>query len=91
MKLVVNHRASAEGDLSVGYLGDRPAVGDSRGRWYIVTSDAVIHNREERLVWIVKHEHGVWECIHDKHWQDNYVDAPDRWLKARPDYIEGSE
>ena len=90
LKLVVNHRASADGDLSLGYLDERPAVGDANGRWYLVDSDAIIHNSGERLVWIVKHEHGIWECIHDMHWQDQYVDPKSRWVTGTPDYVETS-
>lgn len=89
MKLVVNHRARTQGDLSLGYLDGQPAVGDSKGRWYLATSDAVVHNPGEHLVWIAKHE--VWECIHDKHWQDQYVDPKEKWVKEQPDYCEESE
>jgi len=88
MRLVVSHRARAEGDLSLGYLDGRPAVGDELGRWYAITHGAVIHNPGERLVWIAKTEDGVWECIHDMHWQDQYVDDRSRWLSREPDYVE---
>lgn len=91
MKLVKTHRAEAERDWHIGYLDDDPAIGDHEGNWYRVTSDAVIHNPEERLVWVVKHEYGIWECIHDMHWQDQYVDPRDKWTQGEPTYKEEGE
>ena len=88
MKLVVSHRATRPGDWHVGHLDGRPAIGDQRGNWYLVPGDAVIHNPGDRLVWVLKHEYGVWECIHEMHWQDQYVDSPGKWVKERPDYVE---
>lgn len=88
MRLQVYHRPSSEADLSIGYLDGRPAVGTANGAWYLVSGDAIIHNRSDRLVWFVKQEHGAWECISDVHWQDQYVDPDEKWIKEVPDYVE---
>lgn len=88
MELVVLERAKGGDDFDIGYLDGRPAVGRG-GAWRLVDADAIIHNPFERLVWLLKHEHGVWECIHDMHWQDQYVDPPERWIQGEPDFIEG--
>lgn len=91
MKLVVSHRATHPGDWHVGHLDGRPAVGDQQGNWYVVTGDVVVHNPGDRLVWVLKHEYGHWECVHDMHWQDQYVDPPSRWVKDQPDFVEKVE
>ena len=57
-ELVVTQRAYSPGDWHVGYLDETPAIGSDDGRWYFVTTDAVIHNPGDRLVWIVKQEFG---------------------------------
>ncbi len=91
MKLTVTQRAYSPGDWHVGYLDETPAIGDQYGRWYTVSTDAVIHNPGDRLVWVLKHEYGVWECLHDMHWQDQYVDPQTKWIKETPDYVEKVE
>ena len=89
--LIVTHRATHPTDWHLGRLDGQPAVGDHEGNWYIVDSDAVIHNPGDRLVFVLKHEYGEWECVHDMHWQDQYVDPHDRWVKPTPDYVEKVE
>lgn len=88
MELQVIHRPSSEEDLRIGYLDGKPAVGTADGAWYLVSGDAVIHTPSDRLVWFLKFDHGVWECIHDMHWQDQYVDPVEKWIKKTPDYKE---
>lgn len=88
MKLVLLQRAHEAGDWHIGYLDDRPAIGDHEGRWYIVDNDAVIHNPKSRLVWIVNHQSGGWECLSDKLWPREALAALPERKPSRPDFQE---
>lgn len=88
MKLQVSHRAEHATDWHLGHLDGQPAVGDAQGNWYKLRDHAIVHNSGERLVWTVKLDYGVWECIHDMHWQDQYVDPPSKWTQNGPDHVE---
>lgn len=88
MTLTVVERVQAAGDWHIGYLDQRPAIGNHAGEWFLLESDAVIHNPGQGLVWIVKLEDGVWECVHEKHWPVETILPPPR-RAGSPDYVEG--
>lgn len=89
LKLTVMQRADSPGDWHIGYLDGRPAVGNYHGEWFVLTDDAVVHNRGQRLIWLVKLGDNVWSCIHEMHWQGEPVPPPPI-REERPDYIEGA-
>jgi len=90
MMLTVVERVQVAGDWHIGYLDQRPAIGNNRGEWFLLETDAVIHNPGQGLVWIVKLDDGVWECIHEKHWPTETI-APPITSSCRPDYIETAD
>ncbi len=88
MTLTVIERAQAAGDWHIGYLDGKPAIGNRRGEWFLLNSDAFVHNPGQSLIWVVKLDDGVWECIHEKLWpQGEPIPAPD--TGTQPDYVEG--
>lgn len=90
VKLTVLERAEKQNDWHIGYLDERPAIGNQRGEWFLLHEDAMIHNPGQRLIWLVKLEDGVWSCIHEMHWRLEPIPPPDV-AHHKPDYVEGND
>lgn len=90
VKLTVLERAEKSTDWHIGYLDQRPAIGNQEGEWFLVRDDAVVHNPGQQLIWLVKMDDGVWSCIHEMHWRLDPIPPPDVG-GLKPDYIEGND
>ncbi len=84
-ELSIVSRADAEEDWSIGYLDQRPAVGDWKSNWYVVSSDTTVLNAFEGVVWHLKG--GRWVQTPKGDWHDD-VTPRARLVAGESDYTE---
>lgn len=86
--LTILEQGGNDAEWHIGYVGSKPAVGDSQGRWYIVPDDAIVPQSSQQLVWLL--QDGEWSCLHQMHWNPKQTPptSPDRWLGNGPALVE---
>lgn len=87
-RLVIVDDNGNDAEWRIGYVDNKPAVGDSAGRWYFVPQDAIIPQSSQQLVWML--QDSEWSCIHQMHWDPRQTppSLPDKWLTEGPAYVE---
>lgn len=88
LNVTIVQKAMEPGDWHIGYLDDMPAIGDDDGRWYIIKEDGIVHNKGAKLAWIINREAGIWECLHEKMWPKESLEAAYEPEIESPDYID---
>src|SRR5690625_4129162 len=83
-RLVVLEDSDNDAEWKIGYVDQKPAVGDSQGRWYLVPDRAIVPQSSQKLVWLL--QDSEWSCLHQMHWYPDVTPAtsPEQWLKDGP-------